>query len=818
MTASSIEQWRTEFTQDPYDALDRLLMGRVFMGALNRNETSEILFRLFHTESREAQQQLDAAMQSWLSANWLTVPSTMPVSRWAAILQDVFFTAHRLNLTAVRRWLVQKYPRSREWLRSLYLGAARAPEAFLLRTLALTQENQDLLPLWLRLCRLEEELPRHYAAIGLIGLRRLPDQNGKPPGDLSPLVFSGLVGLAEAIAAQTGSHEKNDAENFWLLECRAIMALYPRTDHYWASNFFPLIGSSADSASAKMLRKVIPDFARKTEKMERGKGIKEPSKMERERILALLDTHSVQQVRPELDAFLNQHRQYARQTGISELLVKTFSNIGGRIYRRQATETDFARQLLEETFLWEPYNPYVWTIRAKIEAQLGRRSRAEALLWEAKRRFPENAHVRTELANILIKQDNLKVAEMLYRQTIEDFPQDEVCRNGLADLLKAQGRLTEAEQVYRQTMKDCKKDCKKDVVCRNGLAEVLKMQGEIEEAEQLYRQTMTDFPKDVVCRAGLAEVLKAQDKLKDAEEVCQQAMIDFPSNAHCRTVLAGVLLQAGKREEAIALLEETKRTFPNNKIAAGFLEKVKSGPADEVPSLAIEPAVFSFVEEEDDDWPEESSGPLADVAPAIADIDSIDTQEAELGLLSLHRQAGEYEEARLILDSMLSKTPASISIPARLEQGFLQLAQDAAVAEEHFRSQLKLHPNAPSFKLGILRAQAAQGGSQDARQFQELAEQYPAKATLIRVEQFRLNGSVDAAEKLRKLVNGDISHIPAAERGKEQWLRDAVAQTLFTDVDINTPVSESILPKLAENCRLRTLRLCNATDQYLLAA
>jgi tetratricopeptide (TPR) repeat protein len=332
---------------------------------------------------------------------------------------------------------------------------------------------------------------------------------------------------------------------------------------------------------------------------------------------------------------------------------------------------------------------------------------------------------------------------------------------------------------------------------------------------------MKDFPQNVVCRAGLAEVLKMQGDLDEAEAVCHQAMEDFPSNVYCRNVLAGVLLQAGKREAAIALIEETKRKFPQDKTAAWFFEKFTSGQTDELPELADTPAVFSCAAEEDDSFADFAAIPTAAAQDLPTETEELaeDTQETALGLLNLHRQARDYEAAQANMDKLLARNPDSISIPARLEQGLLYLAQDKAeAAADHFRRQSKLHPNAPSFQIGLQRAQAALSNIPDEQRFQELAKQYPVKETIIRVEQFRLVPSVDAAKLLHHRINKGLSLIPLAERGHEKWFQETVQQTVFKGIDFRAPFTKDDLPKLVENCHNHASRLISATDQCLLAA
>jgi len=263
MNLSPIEKWRADFQKNPLTAVDNLLLGRVYMGKLHRNETAEILFRLFHMESPEVQHALDMAMRNWFVKYWMAPPPSMSCSKWAEILRNAFLASHRLNLGKTYQWLSLSCPRGRTWLRSFYLGPSRDPESALLRTLALRQKDQNLLPLWMRLCRMEEDLPRHYASIGLLGLRKLPETNGEPAGDLHQAVFKGIVSLAGAINDQTRPHEKKEGEQFWILECRAIMALYPRSTEYWINNFLPLLSQKMDSVEAKWLGKVIPNFSEK---------------------------------------------------------------------------------------------------------------------------------------------------------------------------------------------------------------------------------------------------------------------------------------------------------------------------------------------------------------------------------------------------------------------------------------------------------------------------------------------------------------------------------------------------------------------------
>jgi len=147
----SIKKWWEDYAENPFDALDRLLCGRVSMGYLERNETNEIIFRLFHDKSNKTRGQLDMLMKDWFAANWGNNPDPADIvpSRWANILQNAFIAVYRLNLAETALFLREIYTRERSWVRSLYIGPHRDPEGNLLQILALLQKDRKLLPLWM---------------------------------------------------------------------------------------------------------------------------------------------------------------------------------------------------------------------------------------------------------------------------------------------------------------------------------------------------------------------------------------------------------------------------------------------------------------------------------------------------------------------------------------------------------------------------------------------------------------------------------------------------------------------------------------------
>lgn len=810
------EKWLATFEQKPFEALDRLLTGRFFMGRLVGNETQEILFRLFQARGVSDLTRLDETMLGWLELYWGSAPASMAAARWAETLRAAFATVVSLDLRQTQDWLRDHYTPARPWLRSLYLSPSRDPEAELLQVLALSQRDQRLLPFWMRLCGLVEDRPFYHASLGLLGLRKLPEADGQPHGDIPSALFGGIVSLANTLDRQAGS--KRETEAFLLREVRALMGLYPRSDQYWRRHFLPLL--DPESPAADLLGKLDSTIRRELTRRQTGGRVAQrrlwpPTRGERETILTLIKTRPLDAVRAEIDLFCSKHRSYAKQTGDAEFLVKTFSNIGYRILRQ---DPEWALALMREAFVWAPYDPILWSQRAIIEFHLGHRTRALGLLWEAKRKFPENAHIRTTLADTLRKEQKLEIAEAVYRQAMADFPLNDVCRNGLAEVLRAQDRLTEAETVYRQTK--------------------------------------ADFPQDVVCRTGLAEVLRTQDKLTEAEAVYRQTMADFPQNAVCRTGLAVVLLQQGNREEGLRLLEQTVAQFPNDPVARGLLQRIIGQETDSESVADVYHQVADAMVKGDDardDEPSDFDSEPADrsdqemaeqldlndteipVESAFNFMDEDDiSQETDVGLANLYRLAArqaegatrdaylqEYQMAR---ERILTQNLGDLFW--LLEQGFGLLDQNPEAAETFFTSQMEeaKQSHVLGFHLGRLQAQLRQGHVIPPKQWQEVMARFAGRRTLISIEHVRqtiqhANGStLPMLEDLRQQIQRPTNGLPPTLQANEAWLRTTVQHRFFDQVSGDEPFTEEMVPKILENIARNNVIVQGIVEQSLVVA
>ena len=783
-----IDRWRSDYDKEPLNAIHRLLTRKVYMGALNRNEPDEIIFRLFHSQSNAVLSTLDSVVKEWLET-YITNPESISASRWANTLIFAFSSVNRLNLSSSFKWLTDTYEQNKSYIRALYQGPARDPEGELLRTFAQRQTNQQLLYLWMQICEMKEELPWHYVSIGITGLRQLPDENGDRPGDIPSSTFSGFVKMAEALYTQGGSHALKQARELWLMELKAFFAMYTRTQQYWITNFFPLIDQQKDSIAAKWLMKVLPGLHKHLKgkrRLNKMCHLEPPSYGEYKSILRLIEKQAVKQITPQIKDFLHKHGLYARQTGDAEYYVKNLNSIANRIYKQDA---DFALSLVEEAFVWQPYSSYVWSIRSKIEAFKGNVQKAIDLLWKAKRKFPENPIIRTQLANLMQHQGELETASLIYQQTMIDFPNNVVCRTGLAEVLKKKELFQEAEDIYRQTMSDFPENA----VCRNGLAEVLRKMGRLQEAEELYRQTMSAFPHNVICRTGLAMILFQQHNPEESRRLLTETLQEFPQNKVAHEFMEKVFQNKNDIDIELFETEDLDETEDHNSITEEF----------ETPNNLSDQ--YEFTDKQKD------ATLTSDDIDVTTNLHNI---EAKIGMINLFRLANkrvdgakkdEYNQKILSgFENLFEKTQPNI--PAFIEKGWWLADETPEKAVDFYNSTIQNHPNVLGFHLGLFRSQHITGINQnDNGHWETLINQFPARKTIIKLEQslhyLESQSETDETplEDLRSQVKRDIKNIPAAIQPNEKWVRDFVQKELFENLSIDNIVTQNSMPQIRKN-------------------
>ena len=187
---SSEEKWLDEFAQKPLEALDRLLLGKVWLGGYESAEIAQALPQFLPMAQHET---LDGTLCEWLATQLKKdeTPADVSIKAYARALINAFGLLQAIDLPRARSWTTVNVSRLWSWLKSQVVSTSRDPRPSFLRALALSQSNRDILPFWSSLCR---QGRREQVQLALFGLRRMPkDDEGTPERGVPRALIRGLL-------------------------------------------------------------------------------------------------------------------------------------------------------------------------------------------------------------------------------------------------------------------------------------------------------------------------------------------------------------------------------------------------------------------------------------------------------------------------------------------------------------------------------------------------------------------------------------------------------------------------------------------------
>ena len=350
----ALQRWRGDFARDPDGAFDRLVRGIVPLGGASQLSLGEILDALF--EPGDAA--LDTVAAGWLEKRILgPVPENTSLHHWVSVLEDYFRGVAAMELPQTGKILRRQYKRLRLWLHGFYEGPDRDPEGAYLLALARAQDDQRFSPVWRRLILGEELAGRPYLGIGILGFRKMPEQDSRESSGVPEGLIRALVELAD---------KPGTGQAKWKQTMRSLFATYRRSESYWVEHLAPLLPHhQAQSNARDWLSTLLPDIPRWRPPIAE---FQDSLRSARPVPLQVCQDW-VQQIRnnpelcdtPDFSTFLDQHRTYAKTTGDPEFINKTFNNLSTSIVRADSRWAAFAISLMEEALEWAPWNPHNWT-------------------------------------------------------------------------------------------------------------------------------------------------------------------------------------------------------------------------------------------------------------------------------------------------------------------------------------------------------------------------------------------------------------------------------------------------------------------------
>jgi len=708
----SVKKWLDELMDSPLIAIQKLILGYAGVEAWSRSSLRESFVEIYQHD--DAKIVLDEAVAEWLEQRLMKLPpENTPTLVWASHLQDLFSALTGLPLPQVAQLLRNRLRDFRSWLRPLRTSESLDPEATYLSALAWAETNQHLEGLWQRLVLRTDKEPAYYIDVGLLGLRKTRDEQGRLPEKAPMVLLTALLDHADAY----GTSEKK-----WRLTTMSLLGGYRYDEETWIREFTEALNARPKAKNAPIwLKKILPNLqVNHKRQFHSDHCIQTALLEEKKKIIDKVKQKGPEALRKELTPFLDQERLYAKITRNPHYLVLTFNNLAKAAGTH---DPDWAVARSEEALIWDNNNPQNWIVFAQclwmqgIQIQKTRGlAKGEAIcqeaidtLWTARFRFPWDHFVRNQLSHFYRDAGDLWSAEAIYRETIREFPDDVVCRAGLADLLMKSGRLQDAEKLYRETMSEFPKN----VVCRAGLADLLMKSSRLEEAETIYRETMRDFPKDTYSRTGLAEILFKRSVATRNEAEREEARKLLKEVASWNNLFAQSRLQAIDQQ----WMELTQPQQPINDYevshnSAELLETLSeathiqfSQPDVEVFAIPCSTSENSSLAIEIFDNSTDESETLSDKILKFSEtpIDAMRPAQRLGRALLLQWKARHTTDDFVEQESLFTKAETLLNVPNELTgecqhafieaRGFLLLSRNQLdEAKIYFEEQVKLHP------------------------------------------------------------------------------------------------------------------------------
>ena len=448
----AVQAWIDSFESEPLAALESLLLGRVWLGPYESAEVGQALPQFMPVSLHD---KLDSALFRWLSKQVVSdgKPEDVSAKAYSRALVNAFVLVQALDLPLTRGWCVEHVARVWTALRSYAMFRAQDPRSAFLRAVALSQSNRGLMPFWMSLCTHVES---DFSRLALFGLRRMPkDDAGNSEHGVPRALIRGLLSFGDSLGAVGDEHKKE-----WLSELDFLAAVYPQSADNWAKRF-------RDGMAARQPTKRVKHWLD-----ERYPGANHPlprDSLARSAPLAapywdaevqpfLVDfDRERSRVAPALHAVIDKHRHYAKESGDDYFLVRTFGRLADFLLSRghaspNAGDASWAIDLAQEAATWSPSNQIAWSFLARALDASGDWSRAQAVFWYARRRFPHNPHAHNQLGHALAMRGLVEEGEAVYRQAIRRFPDNIVCRNDFAQTLRVAGKLTQAVLAFRSAL------------------------------------------------------------------------------------------------------------------------------------------------------------------------------------------------------------------------------------------------------------------------------------------------------------------------------------------------------------------------------
>lgn len=557
----SWQNWANELRQAPPQAVADLLRGAADIGPFERVAPYEFLLAVLPRASRNVSQTLLGEPQSDPAdaENTADLPGFLDdgLSAWLLVQRQAplpparKLSAYAAQVCEALQWpLYFKLPQTREvlwadralwlqWLGSLTLSAYRDPEYDYWQVLASRQDDDRLQFFWQSFVVEAGRLRSgRYLNLGLLALARLPLSDEDSLRNLRLQVQSlvnryqrrkswGVPAQEELAHSLRGVMARNPSLN--AADYRAFLSgvLAPLGDDKTAS-VLSLVGLGQiglSNASVSIPRYICkldpPGLATETDNAVR----------------AVRQSGSLAQAWKAIRPLLSAHEDYLHRSGDAYYFVRTLDECARALCKKYPLRDPEVRDRL---FQWihlalrmDADNPRLWMLWELALRKAYQPQRAEWVLWEMTRRFPDHLPCRVELARLLAASpdaDNQAQAHRLLRQVLQLDPNNIHAHSTLAQLAIRRRDWPDALNHARQGLRIDPADGACAVLLataharRNG-------PGDLQTAIDDLRRFVDRYPSNVTAEGYLADLLgreqlAAQGQLKPLDDDESSALPD----------------------------------------------------------------------------------------------------------------------------------------------------------------------------------------------------------------------------------------------------------------------------------------------------
>lgn len=621
----SIQRWLEDFARQPVNALERVLFGKVWLGGYESAEVAQSLPQFLPVDRHEA---LDGTLYEWLATQLKSdePPKDVSAKTYARALVNAFALLQAIDLPRSRGWCTVNVARLSNWLKSQARFPSRDPRPAFLRALAISQSNRDVLSFWMSLCRNGE---RQQAQLALFGLRRMPkDDEGTPERGVPRAMIRGLLEYGRA-AARGGEERKKE----WLAEVDFLTAVYPMSKDKWVAPFRKAMSGREPAQRVRNWLDERYPKANQKEEDRKSKGLPLVApywESDLKPLVAAYDQAPDSAV-AGLRARLDQHRHYARETGDDYFLVRAFCRLadfllGWHPKKGGVRDPAWALALAQEAAASAPSDQIAWSTMARALDELGDWSRAQAVFWYARRRFPHNSKAHSQLGHALAMRGLVDEGEAVYRQAIRRFPDNAFCLSDLAHTLRVAGRR--------------------------------------EDALVAYREAQDQFPKDHVIACGLTGVLIDLGRKEEASAAFERAEPLSPDKPREQATLKDLRFRLAALQNGVAM--PMKQTHPTKMSAVGdfgVLTSISGVDFTQLPAMGRATL-----------W--RNASHIEKARAALDELERSAISEIETGLLLIHGDGG-WQSARNYLQKAAARYQGDGAVQVHFQRARARCGEDA---------------------------------------------------------------------------------------------------------------------------------------------